>query len=88
MDPYTADAAYRMVLEARIAELWRRREWYRTHLGWIIAQHVEDRHELRCLVRLARGARKAARIVEEHKDRQARRLAESWSEDLRQEAIA
>jgi hypothetical protein len=71
---------YRLILEERIAELWRRREWYRTHLGWVVAQHVEDRHELRALVHLARRARRAERVAQEHREAEERRLYESWSE--------
>lgn len=57
---------YRIAVEQRIGELFRRRSWYRRHAGWIVAQYVEDMHELRCLLRLARQARKAAKVAERH----------------------
>jgi len=46
---------------ARIAALWRRRRWYAEHLGWIPQQRVEDMAELRCLLRIARQARRHAK---------------------------
>jgi len=49
---------YQRLIEERISELWRRREWYRSHLGWLIESKREDDHELRALVRLARRARR------------------------------
>ena len=54
------DHALRVLLEERIAELWRRRRWYAEHLGWIPAQRTEDMAELRLLVRFVRRARRQA----------------------------
>lgn len=73
--------AYRHVIESRIRELWRWRDWYRTHTGWIVQSYLEDMHELRQLVHLARRARKIARAAEAAHDRESRRMAEMWREE-------
>lgn len=70
--------ALQRVIEGRIRELWVRRRWYQQHAGWIVQSYIEDMHELRQLVRLARGARKAARLAQQHREREERRLYESW----------
>lgn len=69
--------AYQTVIEDRIADLWTRREWYRSHLGWIIQQRVEDMAELRLLVRLARKARRLAALSQEQTDNLAKQRAQS-----------
>lgn len=51
------DRMLSVVVHERIWLLWRRRAWYRRHVGWLPSQYEEDRHELRQLVRLAREAR-------------------------------
>ena len=61
LSPIDATAiALENVVHDRIHELWSRRAWYRSHLGWIPEQQVEDRAELRYLVGLARKARALA----------------------------
>lgn len=60
--------ALAVVIHERIRELWVRREWYRQHVGWLLEQHQEDRHELRQLTRLARRARATSRPVQARVD--------------------
>lgn len=62
-DRRIADQAYRVVVEARVAELLRYRRWYRAHrwANWpMLRQEVDV--ELRALVRLARQARRLAAV--------------------------
>lgn len=58
----TIDQAHRVVIEERIAELWRWRSWYRARahtLTWPV--RYDNAIELRALVRVARTARRMAR---------------------------
>jgi hypothetical protein len=61
MRGYGAREPFEAVVMDRISELWTRRTWYQTHLGWIVQQAVDDRAELLLLVRLARQARRHLR---------------------------
>jgi hypothetical protein len=54
------DQALRVLVHERIATLWRHRAWFRTHVGWIVQEQVDERAELRYLIALARQARKVA----------------------------
>ena len=70
MDPEVIQAhAYRVVVDDRIAELWRYRRWWRRY-RW--AEYPLRRHEmdveLRALVRLARKARDLSRPALERAD--------------------
>ena len=55
------DHVLRVMVEERIAELWRYRRWYRTH-RWADWSELRREHdiELRALVRLVRRARALA----------------------------
>jgi hypothetical protein len=55
------DYYLRVIVEERIAELWRWRSWYRRNRGALWTDlRSEHTAELRALVRLLRQARKAA----------------------------
>ena len=93
MDPEVITAhAYRVVIDDRIAQLWRYRRWWRTH-RW--AEHPLRRQEmdveLRALVRLARKARDLSRPALERLDAVTMAQAEedlaagdfyAWPEDF------
>ena len=47
----------------RLRELWRQHRWYQRHLGWIIESEMENRAELRFVLRMLRKARRDAMRV-------------------------
>ena len=51
------------LMEERLRELWRQHRWYQAHLGWIIESEMENRAELRFVLRFLRKARKDAMRV-------------------------
>lgn len=57
-----ADHALRVVIEERIADLWRYRRWYRARPDWAAFSGMAAAHttELRALIRLLRAARRLA----------------------------
>lgn len=61
MDSRSIEARVLLVIvEERIATLWRHRQWFRDHVGWIVQEQVDEREELRYLVALLRKARAIA----------------------------
>lgn len=77
---------YRHELEQAIRERLSVERWYRANrwADWPDLRR-DNLAALRALVKLGRRARKAERLVDEHKERESRRLLEAWAEDLRLE---
>lgn len=78
-DP-TGDAALADVVMDRIRELWRFRSWYRARSDWssFAGLRLANETELRCLVRLARAARR--RVETEAAAGSTWRVAAGWQE--------
>ena len=47
-------------MEARLRDLWQDHRWFQRHPGWIHQSEIENRAELRFVLRFLREARKAA----------------------------
>ena len=48
------------LMEERLRELWAHHRWFQSHVGWIVESEMENRAELRFVLRMLRKARKDA----------------------------